>query len=81
MHICLSYLVYRAIDDVDWAFFALAFGAHFAVDFIASVLSQSGVSMIVIELIVLALAAALVVMVRRFWKQEVEYEKHLKAQE
>ena len=81
VHICLSYLVYRAIDDVDWAFFALAFGAHFAVDFIASVLSQSGVSMIVIELIVLALAAALVVMVRRFWKQEVEYEKHLKAQE
>ena len=80
VHICCSYFVYRAIDDGDWAFFALAFGAHFAVDFIASVLSQSGVNMIVIEVIILALAAALVVMALRFWKQEVEYEKRL-AQE
>lgn len=80
VHICCSYFVYRAIDDGDWAFFALAFGAHFAVDFIAGLLSQSGVNMLVIEVVILALAAAFVVAALKFWKQEVEYEKSL-AQE
>lgn len=79
IHICCSYFVYRAIDDGDWAFFALAFGAHFVVDFAAGLLSQSGAHMIVTELVVLALSAALVVMALRFWKQEVEYEKSLAA--
>lgn len=79
IHICCSYFVYRAIDDGDWAFFALAFGAHFVVDFAAGLLSQSGAHLIVTELVVLALSAALVVMALRFWKQEVEYEKSLAA--
>lgn len=69
LQIALSYLVYRAVKYGEKKFFLLALGIHFLVD-AATVLLANLVSLIVLEVVLLAAVAALAVAVKRMYADE-----------
>lgn len=70
LQICLSYLVYRAVKYGEKKFFLLAVGIHFLVD-AATVLLSNLVSLIVLEVVLLAVVAAFAVAVKRMYEREI----------
>lgn len=73
LQICLSYLVYRAVKYGEKKFFLLAIGIHFLVD-AATVLLSNLVSLIVLEVVLLAVVAAFAVAVKRMYERETVQE-------
>lgn len=71
LQICLSYLVYRAVKYGEKKFFLTALGIHFLVD-AATVLLANLVSLIVLEVVLLAVVALLAVAVKRMYEAEKE---------
>ena len=69
LHICLSYLVYRALRYGEKRYFFAAMGLHFAVD-AATVLLAASVPILALELILLAAMAVVVWLVSRLYKAE-----------
>lgn len=69
LHICLSYLVYRALRYGEKRYFFTAMGLHFAVD-AATVLLAASVPILALELILLAAMAVVVWLVSRLYKAE-----------
>lgn len=70
LHLCLSYLVYRAVKDRRPGFYFLALFLHFAVDALTVLLTSFGLNMIVFELLLLASMALLALWVRRMYAAE-----------
>lgn len=71
LHLGMSYLVYRAVKYGEKRFFFISFGVHFAVD-AAAVLMSATAPTIVLELVMLAAAAALIYAVCRLYRREPE---------
>ena len=71
LHLGMSYLVYRAVKYGEKRFFFISFGVHFAVD-AAAVLMSAAAPTIVLELVMLAAAAALIYAVCRLYRREPE---------
>lgn len=71
LHLGMSYLVYRAVKYGEKRFFFISFGVHFAVD-AAAVLMSAAAPTIVLELVMLAAAAALTYAVCRLYRREPE---------
>mgnify|MGYP004691430033 FL=1 len=69
LHICLSYLVYRALRYGEKRYFFAAMGLHFAVD-AATVLLAASVPILALELILLAAMAVVVWLVSRLYRAE-----------
>lgn len=69
LHIGLSYLVYRAVKDKKIRFYFIAVALHFLVDAVTVMLSQF-VSVIVIELVLLVMVAAITFVTARMYKKE-----------
>lgn len=69
LHICLSYLVYRALQYGEKRYFFAAMGLHFAVD-AATVLLAASVPILALELILLAAMAVVVWLVSRLYRAE-----------
>ena len=69
LHICLSYLVYRALRYGEKRYFFAAMGLHFAVD-AATVLLAASVPILALELILLTAMAVVVWLVSRLYKAE-----------
>lgn len=69
LHICLSYLVYRAARYGERRYLALALAAHFAVDALAVLLSKYA-SIAALESIVLIAVALLAVYAARLYRAE-----------
>lgn len=69
LQICLSYLIYRAVKEGKKQFYLLAFFAHFLVDALTVVLSNT-VSIVALEIVLLALVAVLAVWVKRMYGEE-----------
>ena len=57
LHISLSVLVYKALADGNRKFWFLAFGIHFAVDFLTVIIAGLGAPIWVTELVLLVLVA------------------------
>lgn len=69
LQICLSYLVYRAVKQGKKLFFGMAFLIHFLVDALTVILSNM-VSIVVLEIVLLAAVAALALWVKRMYGEE-----------
>lgn len=69
LQICLSYLVYRAVKQGKKLFFGLAFLIHFLVDALTVILSNM-VSIVVLEIVLIAAVAGLAVWVKRMYGEE-----------
>lgn len=69
LHICLSYLVYRALRYGEKRYFFVAMGLHFAVD-AATVLLAASVPVLALELILLAAMAVVVWLVSRLYRAD-----------
>ena len=69
LHICLSYLVYRALRYGEKRCFFAALGLHFAVD-AAAVLLAGSIPLPALELILLAAMAVVVWLVSRLYRAE-----------
>lgn len=70
LHICLSYLVYRAVKYGEGRYFALALGLHFAVDAL-TVLLNSVLPAVILELVLLIAVAAIAVFTLRLYRAEI----------
>lgn len=69
LHICLSYLVYRAVKYGTKKFYFLAVGLHFFVDALTILLSNL-VSIVTLEVILLVVVAALALAVGKMYMGE-----------
>lgn len=69
LHICLSYLVYRAVKYGMKKFYFLAVGLHFFVDALTILLSNA-VSIVTLEVILLVVVAALALAVWKMYTGE-----------
>ena len=69
IHICLSYVVYRAIKDKNIKLFFLAIAIHAFIDAI-TVLLASTVSALVLEVILMAMVAVLAVFTVKAYRKE-----------
>lgn len=67
LQIALSVLIYRAVKERNGRWYWAAFGAHFAVDFIAVLLS--GISILLAEILMALLTAALVWYTSRAYRE------------
>lgn len=76
LQICLSYLVYRAVKQGKKLFFGMAFLIHFLVDALTVILSNM-VSIVVLEIVLLAAVAALALWVKRMYGEESSEEAAL----
>ena len=70
LHIALSVLVYRAVKDKTARWFWAAFGAHFAVDFVAVLLS--GVSVLLTEAVFTVITAGVVWYAAKAYREAAE---------
>lgn len=71
LHICLSYLVFRAVKYGKKSNFALALLLHFLVD-AGTVLLKEAVSILALEVILLVAVAGVVFMTLKLYKQDSE---------
>lgn len=69
LHICLSYLVYRAVRYGEGRYFALALALHFAVDAV-TVLLNSFLSPVLLEVVLLVAVGAIAVFTLRLYRAE-----------
>ncbi len=69
LQIGLSYLVYRAVRYGEKKFFTAALGIHFLVDAVTILLSNY-MNVVVLEIVLLVLVAALLVWVKRLYGEE-----------
>ncbi len=69
-HICASYLVYRAVKDKKISFYFIAFLLHFAMDAGVVLLSNAIPQIALVELMLLAFVAVLVVITRSLFINE-----------
>lgn len=69
LQICLSYLVYRAVKYGEKKFLFAALGIHFLVDAVTVLLSNT-VPLVVLEIVLLAAVAALVLWVKKMYGAE-----------
>ncbi len=69
-HICASYLVYRAVKDKKISFYLIAFLLHFAMDAGVVLLSNAIPQIALVELMLLAFVALLVVITRSLFINE-----------
>lgn len=69
LHICLSYLVYRAVRYGEWRYFALALVLHFAVDAV-TVLLNSFLSPVILEAVLLVAVGAIAMFSLRLYRAE-----------
>lgn len=69
LHIGLSYLVYRAVKEAKWFYYAAAIGIHFLVDAGTVVLGQY-VPMIVLEMLLLVVVGLFMFWVISSWNKE-----------
>ncbi len=70
LHICLSYLVYRAVKGRKPGFYFLAVFLHFAVDALTVLASSFNVHMLILEFTLLAAVVLLALWVRRLYAAE-----------
>ena len=68
-HICMSYIVYRAVKDKNPRYYLLAVGLHFAYD-AGMVLLAGVVPIVILEVILLVFSAAVSVMVYKAYRGE-----------
>lgn len=71
LHICLSYLVYRAVKYGMKKYYFIAIGIHFLIDAV-TVLLTNFVPLVVLEIVLLAAVGALAVLVKRLYGGESE---------
>ncbi len=71
LHICLSYLVYRAVKYGMRKYYFVAIGIHFLVDAVTVFLANS-VSLVLLEAVLLVAVGILAVVVRRMYREEAE---------
>ena len=69
LHICLSYLVYRAVKYGRKKYYFLAVGIHFLVDAL-TILLANFVSIVMLEAVLLIAVGILAVIVRRMYMEE-----------
>ncbi len=72
LHICLSFLVYQSVKHHKKVCLLLAYVFHFAVDFFAAFASAKGVSVIVIELLLIVTDVIFVYFVYQMYQKEGE---------
>lgn len=72
LHICLSYLVYRAVKERKPGFYFLAVFLHFAVDALTVLASSFNVHTLIMEFTLLAAVVLLALWVRRMYTAETD---------
>lgn len=80
LHIALSVLVWTAVVKKKLYFFPLAILLHAAPDGLLVILQQTGVNNILLEIILLILAAAIAVFAYRIWQKELNHESFAAVQ-
>ena len=76
LHICLSYIVYKAVKGKKLQLLFLAIALHAGLDFI-TVLLAGYVSSLVLELVLIVLVAIIAVLVRRAYSKDREMEYYV----
>jgi len=76
LHVCLSYLVYRAVKYGVRRYYFLAVGIHFLFDAVAVLLVNSA-PLVLLEAVLLAAAGALAVAVGRMYREERKEQMEL----
>lgn len=72
LHVCLSYVVYRAIKDRKVYLYFVAIGIHALVDFVTALLAKSGVSTVLIEVALYVMVIVMGFFVIKAYKAEKE---------
>ncbi|MBP5159525.1 MAG: YhfC family intramembrane metalloprotease [Lachnospiraceae bacterium] len=72
LHICLSYMVYRAVRDSRYLLFVGAIALHAVIDMSTVLLSATGISAWLVELMLLAVDGLFVGIVVRNYRRESE---------
>lgn len=71
LQLALSVLVWFAAKDKTKRYLLpVAFAVHFSVDFIAVIVSKSGLSLVLVEAVIALLSAAIALLAWRVWKRE-----------
>jgi len=72
LQIALSVLVYKAISHKNKNFWFLAFGIHFAVDFLTVVINGLGAPIWIVEAVLLTAVAFVAIYVRKLYLEDAE---------